>query len=97
MRARAPERYESTEEGGPVSEQAVNASSAPDATEQANAVVLALLVSFAIVLALATAVFWPARSWTPPRRPGLSPPIVFDEFVNAPNPSPAPSSGPSGN
>jgi hypothetical protein len=42
----------------------------------------ALVVSMLIALALAALALWPTRPWAPPRRPGLSAPIVFDELVN---------------
>ncbi len=42
----------------------------------------AALVSLLVAAALAALAFWPTRTWTPPRRPGVAAPIVFDEFVN---------------
>lgn len=43
-------------------------------------------VSVALVLALAALAFWPAPAWTPPARPSLRAPIVFDELVSQPPP-----------
>ncbi|HEY3666349.1 MAG TPA: hypothetical protein VGL19_10125 [Polyangiaceae bacterium] len=74
-----------------MSQQAANATSLTAEQRDAN-LGLALLVSVLAVLVLAAVAFWPTRSWAPPRRPGISPPVVFDEFVNAPNSSPPASS-----
>lgn len=50
----------------------------------------ALWISSALLLALGALAFWPASRWTPPRRPPLRAPIVFDELVNrAPPPDAA--------
>lgn len=52
----------------------------------------AALVSLLVAAALAALAFWPTRTWTPPRRPGVAAPIVFDEFVNSVNAQPLSSS-----
>jgi hypothetical protein len=76
-----------------VTEQSANTPPSPDA-HTAN-LSLALLVSLLAALALAAFAFWPTRTWAPPRRPAINAPVVFDEFVNAPNSSaPASSSAP---
>ena len=49
----------------------------------------ALLVSLLVVFVLGALAFWPTRAFTPPPRPALGAPIVFDEFVNSPNLPPA--------
>ena len=65
----------------------------PAGMERSAQLGLAALVSVVLAFALAAFAFWPARAWAPPPRPGLSKPIVFDEFFNAPAP---PSSVPAG-
>ena len=55
----------------------------PAAAEHSAQLAVAALVSVVLVLVLAAVAFWPARAWAPPARPGLSKPIVFDEFFNA--------------
>ena len=52
----------------------------------------ALFLSVLVIIALSALAFWPSKEWTPPPRPGIAAPIVFDEFVNPTNPAPAPSS-----
>lgn len=47
----------------------------------------AMWISSALVVALAVLAFWPARRWTPPPRPPLRAPIVFDELVSHAPPS----------
>ena len=42
----------------------------------------AFIVSVLITLGLTALAAWPARPWSPPRRPGVATPAVFDEFVN---------------
>jgi len=42
----------------------------------------AFLLSVAALVALTAAAFWPEKQWTPPARPALKAPIVFDELVN---------------
>jgi hypothetical protein len=49
----------------------------------------ALLVTLLVAFALGALAFWPKRAFGPPPRPALGAPIVFDEFVNSPNPAPA--------
>ena len=66
----------------------------PVAMERSAQLGLAALVSVVLALALAAFAFWPAHSWAPPARPGLSKPIVFDEFFNAPAPPSSGSVGP---
>jgi len=73
-----------------------NATTTPARDTQRSAdLSLALLVSLAAAAVLAAVSFWPARTWAPPRRPRLDPPVVFDEFVNAPVAPIASSSSPS--
>lgn len=48
-----------------------------------SALFIALLVTFG----LAALSLWPKSAWSPPRRPALHAPIVFDEFVNSPSAS----------
>jgi hypothetical protein len=67
-----------------MNEQAIHPSAPLDQTELQSTVVLALLVSVAFAAVLAALVFWPNSAWVPPQRPGLTAPIVFDEFVNLP-------------
>ena len=42
----------------------------------------ALWISSALLLALTVLAFWPAPRWTPPPRPPLRSPVVFDELVS---------------
>jgi hypothetical protein len=42
----------------------------------------ALFLTVLVIIALSALAFWPSKEWTPPRRPGIGAPIVFDEFVN---------------
>jgi hypothetical protein len=58
-------------------------SDAPQSMNRASALFIALLVT----VGLSALAFWPRTTWTPPRRPTLQAPIVFDEFVNPPPPS----------
>jgi hypothetical protein len=69
-----------------MSQQVANATSLPAEQRDAN-LGLALLVSLLAASLLAALALWPSGSWSPPRRPGISPPVVFDEFVKAPNSS----------
>jgi hypothetical protein len=50
----------------------------------------AVVISLGVIAALSGLAFWPARGWTPPPRPVLHGPIVFDEFVAQPTPSAEP-------
>ena len=52
----------------------------------------ALFLTVLVIIGLSALAFWPSNEWTPPRRPGIAAPIVFDEFVNPTNPAPVPSS-----
>jgi len=52
----------------------------------------ALFLTVLVIIGLSALAFWPSKEWTPPRRPGIAAPIVFDEFVNPANPTPATSS-----
>jgi hypothetical protein len=95
MPARTAEGNRATTSGGSaVTEQAVTATSSREAQRTAN-LDLALLLSLAIAVVLAALAFWPTRIWAPPRRPGITSPVVFDEFVNAPAAPTASPSGPS--
>jgi hypothetical protein len=48
----------------------------------------AKLVSAIVVVGLGALALWPRPTWTPPARPPLKAPIVFDELVShAPPPS----------
>jgi hypothetical protein len=42
----------------------------------------ALFLTALVIIGLGALAFWPSKEWAPPRRPGISAPIVFDEFVN---------------
>ena len=53
----------------------------------------ALFLTVLVTAALSALAFWPSKAWSPPRRPGISAPIVFDEFVNPSSTAPAASSG----
>jgi len=48
----------------------------------------ALFLTLLVVAGLSALAFWPRGGFAPPRRPPISAPIVFDEFVNAPPPTP---------
>jgi len=52
----------------------------------------ALFIALLIVVGLGVLAFWPNSAWSPPKRPHLRTPIVFDEFVNQPIPALASSS-----
>jgi len=54
----------------------------------------ALFIALLVTCGLAALAFWPKSAWVPRQRPALHAPIVFDEFVNAPNPASANSSAP---
>jgi hypothetical protein len=54
----------------------------------------ALLIALLVTFVLGALAFWPKRAWSPPPRPALHAPIVFDEFVNPPTPASANSSAP---
>lgn len=47
----------------------------------------ALFVALLVTFGLAAMAVWPKPTWSPPRRPPLHAPIVFDEFVNPPSAS----------
>jgi len=51
-------------------------------------------VALLVTVVLAALAFWPKKAWVPPRRPGLTAPVVFDEFVNPPPPALADPSAP---
>jgi hypothetical protein len=53
-----------------------------------------LILSVLMALAIAALAFWPQRPWTPPPRPPLQAPIVFDELVYHPPPPSLPSAAP---